>query len=62
MTANLGAVADTITLVRAAAPAVRIVVGGQAYRGDEARARAVGADVFWDRVRGVTGAVEGLVE
>jgi methylmalonyl-CoA mutase cobalamin-binding domain/chain len=61
MPSNLRAVAETIELVRAAAPQVRIVVGGQAYRDDEVRARAVGADVLWSRLRGLTDAVEELV-
>ena len=58
MPSNLPAAAETIALVREAAPRVRIVVGGQAYGGDELRARRMGADVFWDGLRGLTEAVE----
>jgi MerR family transcriptional regulator, light-induced transcriptional regulator len=61
MSANLGAAAETIALARQAVPGLRVVVGGQAYAGDGARARAIGADVFQDRLRGVTKAVEDLV-
>ena len=58
MPSNLPAAAETIALVREAARGVRVVVGGQAYRGDEDRARQVGADVFVDELRGLTEAVE----
>ena len=58
MCANLPAVEETIGLIRAAAPRVWIVVGGQAYGGDPERARRVGADLFHDGLRGLTGAVE----
>jgi methylmalonyl-CoA mutase cobalamin-binding domain/chain len=61
MPSNLGAVDETIALVREAAPDVRIVVGGQAYRGAESRAQAVGADLFSDSVRGLTGVVEAVL-
>jgi methylmalonyl-CoA mutase cobalamin-binding domain/chain len=58
MGANLPAVKETIELIRAAAPKVWIVVGGQAYDGDPERARSVGADLFHDGLRGLTSAVE----
>jgi methylmalonyl-CoA mutase cobalamin-binding domain/chain len=61
MPANLPAVEATIAAVRAAAPAARVVVGGQAYRGDPARAEAVGADAFVPSVRGLTKKVEALL-
>jgi methanogenic corrinoid protein MtbC1 len=62
MPANLPAAARTIEMVREAAPAVRILVGGQAYRGDETRARAVGADAFLPGLGGLIDAVEALLE
>jgi methylmalonyl-CoA mutase cobalamin-binding domain/chain len=58
MPANLPAAAATIRMVRDAAPRVRVVVGGQAYRDDPDRAEQVGADLFWDGVRGLAEAVE----
>jgi methylmalonyl-CoA mutase cobalamin-binding domain/chain len=58
MPSNLPAVAETIELIRAAAPKVWIVVGGQAYGGDPERARRVGADVFHDGLRDLTRLVE----
>jgi MerR family transcriptional regulator, light-induced transcriptional regulator len=58
MSANLPAVKETIELIRAAAPRVWIVVGGQAYDGDPERARRVGADLFHDGLRGLTALVE----
>ena len=58
MCANLGAVEETIGLIRAAAPRVWIVVGGQAYDGDPERARRVGADLYHDGLRGLTDLVE----
>jgi methylmalonyl-CoA mutase cobalamin-binding domain/chain len=58
MPAHLPAAAETIALVREAAPHVRVLVGGQAYGGDEERARRVGADVFADRLQGLTDLVE----
>jgi|SRR5689334_21038460 len=61
MEANLPAVARTIDMVRDAAPGVRVVVGGQAYAGDEVRARAVGADAFLPGLDGLTDALEALL-
>jgi methylmalonyl-CoA mutase cobalamin-binding domain/chain len=61
MADNLPAVARTIDAVRDAAPGIRIVVGGQAYGGDGARARAVGADAFLPGLRGLTDSVEALL-
>jgi methylmalonyl-CoA mutase cobalamin-binding domain/chain len=58
MSSNLPAAAETIALVREAAPHVRIVVGGQAYRSDEERARRLGADVFLDGLHGLAETVE----
>ena len=62
MPANLPAVQATIAAVRAAAPRARVVVGGQAYGGDPARADAVGADAFLPGVRGLTKKVEALLD
>jgi methylmalonyl-CoA mutase cobalamin-binding domain/chain len=61
MTANLPAVARTIDAVHDAAPGVRVVVGGQAYGGDQARALAVGADAFLPGLRGLIDSVEALL-
>ena len=61
MEANLPAAERTIAAVRQAAPGVCVVVGGQAYAGDEGRARAVGADAFLSGLRGLTEQVEGLL-
>jgi methylmalonyl-CoA mutase cobalamin-binding domain/chain len=58
MPSNLPAVERTIALVREAAPEVRIVVGGQAYRGDAEIATRIGADVYVDGLRGLTETVE----
>jgi hypothetical protein len=46
-----------VAAVREAAPHVRVVVGGQAYGGDESRARALGADAF---MAGLDGLIEGV--
>jgi MerR family transcriptional regulator, light-induced transcriptional regulator len=61
MRSNLPAVADTIKLVRAAAPNVRIVVGGQAYEGDERLADTLGADFFEEGLRGLVERVESVI-
>jgi methylmalonyl-CoA mutase cobalamin-binding domain/chain len=61
MPANLPAVQATIEAVRAAAPGVRVVVGGQAYGGEPERADAVGADAFLAGLRGLTEHVERLL-
>jgi methylmalonyl-CoA mutase cobalamin-binding domain/chain len=61
MPANLPGVERTIAAVRAAAPDVRVVVGGQAYGGDEQRARAVGADALMPGLRGLVDDVESLL-
>jgi len=61
MASNLPAAAETIGLVRKAAPSARIVVGGQAYGGDERRAREVGADHYESTLRGLAERVEGLL-
>jgi MerR family transcriptional regulator, light-induced transcriptional regulator len=58
MPSNLPAAAETVELVREAAPSARIVVGGQAYGGDAARARKVGADYFQSGLRGLAERVE----
>jgi methylmalonyl-CoA mutase cobalamin-binding domain/chain len=61
MPANLPAVQATVTAVREAAPRVRVVVGGQAYGGDEARARSLGADAFMAGLNGLIDGVEQLL-
>jgi methylmalonyl-CoA mutase cobalamin-binding domain/chain len=61
MEANLPAAERTIAAVRQAAPGICVVVGGQAYAGDEGRANAVGADAFLPGLRGLTEQVEGLL-
>jgi methylmalonyl-CoA mutase cobalamin-binding domain/chain len=61
MAANLPAAERTIAAARAAAPGVRVVVGGQAYGGDEETAVAAGADAFLTSVRGLTENVERLL-
>jgi len=61
MCVNLPATAETIAAVREAAPTARILVGGQAYGGDPARAERVGADVFKDDVLGLVEEIEGLL-
>jgi methylmalonyl-CoA mutase cobalamin-binding domain/chain len=61
MEANLPAVERTIAAVRAVAPDLRVVVGGQAYGGDVERAAAVGADAFLPSLRGLTEQVETLL-
>jgi methylmalonyl-CoA mutase cobalamin-binding domain/chain len=61
MAANLGAAKETIEAARAAAPGVRVVVGGQAYGGDPQRAAAMGADAFLPGLRGLTDRVEGML-
>lgn len=58
---NLPAAEATVTHVRAAAPGLRVLVGGQAYRGDEARAQALGADALIHGLRGLTETVDGLL-
>jgi methylmalonyl-CoA mutase cobalamin-binding domain/chain len=58
MPANLPAVAETIRLVREAAPRVWILVGGQAYGGDPDRARRVGADLYHEGLRGLAARIE----
>ena len=60
MPAHLPAAARTVELVRQAAPQVRIVVGGQAYRDDENAARAVGADLFRSDLRELAAVVDTL--
>jgi len=61
MSANLPAVRTTVAAVREAAPQVRVVVGGQAYGGDEARARELGADAFMGGLNGLIDGVERLL-
>ena len=61
MSSNLGAAHRTIQAVREAVPGVHVIVGGQAYGGDEAIARAVGADAFLPGVSGLTASVEELL-
>ena len=61
MPSHLPGVARTIDMVRDAAPDVRVVVGGQAYAGDDVRARAVGADAFLPGLNGLTDALEALL-
>jgi methylmalonyl-CoA mutase cobalamin-binding domain/chain len=61
MAANLPAVQTTVAAVREAAPRVRVVVGGQAYGGDEARARELGADAFMGGLNGLIDGVERLL-
>lgn len=61
MAHNLPAVERTVAAARAAAPGVRVVVGGQAYGGDEQRARALGADAFMPGVHGLIEGVERLL-
>lgn len=61
MSHNLPIAAETIEAVRAAAPHVRIVVGGQAYTRDPRRAEQVGADLFIDGLRGMVESVEAVM-
>jgi methylmalonyl-CoA mutase cobalamin-binding domain/chain len=61
MEANLPAAEETIAAVRAVAPDMRVVVGGQAYADDAGRAAAVGADAFLPGLRGLTEQVETLL-
>jgi methylmalonyl-CoA mutase cobalamin-binding domain/chain len=58
MSHNLPIVAETIEAVRAVAPHVRIVVGGQAYAQDPRRAEQVGADLYLGGLRGMIETVE----
>jgi methylmalonyl-CoA mutase cobalamin-binding domain/chain len=58
MAANLPSVAATVELARAAAPGLRIVVGGQAYRGEQGVAERMGADLFAAELRGLVERVE----
>jgi methylmalonyl-CoA mutase cobalamin-binding domain/chain len=58
MSHHLPIAVETIEAVRAAAPQVRIVVGGQAYGGDRRRADEVGADLFLDELRSLVETVE----
>ena len=58
MSHNLPIVAETVAAVRAAAPHVRIVLGGQAYAGDPRRAEQVGGDLYLEGVRGMIDSVE----
>ena len=58
MDSNLSAAAEAIEAVRETAPRVRILIGGQAYDGDAARADGLGADVFKDDLRGLVEEVE----
>lgn len=58
MPAKLDSVAETIRLARETRPGLEVVVGGQAYGGEERRAAHVGADVFADRLRGLVEEVE----
>jgi methanogenic corrinoid protein MtbC1 len=58
---NLPAAEATVAQARAAAPGIRVLVGGQAYGGDESRAHRVGADAFIPGLRGLVESVEGLL-
>lgn len=58
MPAHLDATRRTIDAARAASGDLRVVVGGQAYDGDEQRARDVGATLLHDGVRGLVDRVE----
>jgi methylmalonyl-CoA mutase cobalamin-binding domain/chain len=58
MADRLPEVTRTIDAVREARPELRVVVGGQAYRGDDARARKVGATLLHDGLRGLVDRVE----
>jgi methylmalonyl-CoA mutase cobalamin-binding domain/chain len=58
MSHNLPIAAETVAAVRAAAPHVKVVVGGQAYAHDPRRAEQVGADIYLDGVRDLIESVE----
>jgi MerR family transcriptional regulator, light-induced transcriptional regulator len=58
MTSNLQSVAETIELARSAAPDLVVIVGGQAYGGDEQIAGRLGADAYGDGLRGLVQSVE----
>jgi methylmalonyl-CoA mutase cobalamin-binding domain/chain len=59
MAANLAVVGETVARAREVAPRLHVIVGGQAYRGDERRARLVGADAY---AGGLSGLVTGTEE
>jgi methylmalonyl-CoA mutase cobalamin-binding subunit len=61
MSHNLHIAAETIAAVRASAPHVKVVVGGQAYSQDPQRAEQVGADLYVDSLRGMIDAVESAI-
>jgi methylmalonyl-CoA mutase cobalamin-binding domain/chain len=61
MSHNLPVAAETVEAVRAAAPHVRIVVGGQAYAGDPRRAEQVRADLFFESLRDIVETVEAAI-
>ncbi len=61
MSHNLHIAAETIAAVRAGAPHVKVVVGGQAYSQDPRRAEQVGADLYVDSLRGMIDAVESAI-
>jgi MerR family transcriptional regulator, light-induced transcriptional regulator len=58
MPGHLPGVAETITAAREEAPDLRVVVGGQAYEGDHSRARAIGANLLHEGLRGLVEKVE----
>lgn len=58
MSHNLPIAAETVEAVRAVAPHVKIVVGGQAYAGNPSRAEQVGADLYAEGLRDMIAAVE----
>lgn len=58
MAGHLPDVTRTIHAAREARPGLRVVVGGQAYGGDEQRARSTGATLLHDGLRGLVDRVE----
>jgi methylmalonyl-CoA mutase cobalamin-binding domain/chain len=58
MAGHLPDVTRTIHAAREARPGLRVVVGGQAYGGDEQRARETGATLLHDGLRGLVDRVE----
>ena len=61
MSHNLPIAAETVAAVRAAAPHVRIVVGGQAYVHDPRLAEGVGADLYLDDLRDLVERTEAVL-
>lgn len=61
MSHNLPTAEETIAAVRAAAPHVKVVVGGQAYADDPQRAEQVGADLYVESLHDMIEVVEAAI-